>query len=99
MFIPKSYESISQTIKVIEVDDLGLEAGALGRCYFDQNLIKIQNNTKSFPLTKDQRLKTYYHEFVHMMFHAAQKPELRDDEALVDLVADLLYQHEKTKVK
>lgn len=99
MFIPKQFELLSQTIKVEEVENLGLEAGAIGRCYFDQNLIKIQKHNKAYPLPKDQRMKTYYHELAHMIMHSMQRHELRDDEAFIDMLGDLLWQHEKSKVK
>ena len=101
MFIPKQFELISQTIKVEEVENLVAENNAMGLTLLNQNKILLQKSTKAFPIPKDQQYKTFFHELSHCLVGAAQFHHLNDTEkeVFIDLLGDLLYQFEKTKVK
>ena len=97
MKLAKTFEIISQKIRVQYVDDLVMTHDALGQSRFAQNLILIQANTKTFKVTKESQEHTYYHEMAHFVLYYMGEMELCHNEKFVDLLGNILLQIDKTK--
>jgi len=95
--IPKSFELLSNTIKVKYSSKLQQEKGAIGQSNFAENQLVIQKDTPASPISSDCQYHTYWHEVVHFLFYSAGEPELCANEKLVDLLGNLLAQHERTR--
>ena len=95
--IPGSFELLGHTITVEWVEDLNWKSDARGEACYRENKIRIQRRTIDSPYSEDVILSTFYHELVHFIFLYAEKSELKDDEKLVNLVANLFMQFLKTR--
>jgi len=96
--IPKSFKIFAHTIKVKKVKKLKNEDGEvlLGEADLDNNTIKLLDNDKDFPVEDSQKERVFYHEFAHIMFDSIGRGDLSDNETLVDLVGNSIYQLIKT---
>lgn len=93
--IPATFKILGHTVNVVLRPDLADTHEALGLCHPDRLLIELQ---ASGPDTKPSvAMQTFLHEWVHMMFHMIGEPELYDNERVVDLAAQCLYQLLVTK--
>ncbi len=96
MVIPKSIELMGETIKIKFVDTLTKSDDAVGMAKFRENIIELQRDSKVYPRNNEQITKTFFHELTHWIFFKLKKKDLNDDEELVDSIADLLAQAQKT---
>ena len=96
MDIPKTFELMGQTINVRFVSELLQESDALGQACYRTGEIKILESSPAYIVTKEQQMQTFLHELMHWIFYKLNKDDLRKDEDLVDMVADLLMQTLKT---
>ena len=96
MKIPKTFELMGQTINVRFVSELLQESDALGQACYRTGEIRILESSPAYVVTREQQMQTFLHELMHWVFYKLNKDELRKDEDLVDMVADLLMQTLKT---
>lgn len=86
--VPAQFKLMGHTVKVElrkEMDD------ALGLCYPDKLLIAVQEPRQE-TIPQSVALQTFLHEWVHMAFWNIGEHELYDNERVVDLMAQCLYQ-------
>lgn len=93
--IPARFELLGSTITVKVRDDLYDEAECYGRWTPSKHLIELQEVGPD--VTKTFQLQTFWHEVMHAVFDNIGRPELSEDEALVDLVGQCIHQVLKTK--
>jgi hypothetical protein len=94
MLIPKSFQLAGITVNVVQEDNLVDTKKCIGEARYSKQEIAI--DTKSAPI--DLTIQSYYHELIHWFFYILGEDKLRNNEKLVDTLAHLLYQYEKTKV-
>lgn len=89
--IPTSFECMGFTfqVKKEKVDDTGDHSGAF---YGEEGFIKVDPSCR-----KDLMHQTFWHEYVHCALSTLGYEELNSDEQFVDLMAQCLYQLEKTR--
>jgi len=81
------------TIEVVLDDPEIHEDGCLGRACYEKQRIYI--DTKTLPM--ESTWQCFFHEQIHWQFQILGYPELQKDEELVDRLAHLMYQAEKTR--
>ena len=96
MTIPKTFELMGQTINVKFVSELLQESDTLGQACYRTGEIKILENSPAYKVTEEKQMRIFLHELMHWIFYKLKKDDLRNDEDLVDMVADLLMQTIKT---
>jgi len=96
MKIPKTFELMGETITVNFVNELLQEEDVLGQACYRTGEIRILTSSPAYKVTEEQQMQTFLHELMHWVFHKLKKDDLRKDEDLVDMVADLLMQTLKT---
>ena len=84
--IPKRFNILNHTIKVFL--DPTPDVGKVGDADFSTNVIRIFVSG----ISRDVILHTYFHEVIHFVLHYAGRPDLTEDEVLVDVVGGLLAQ-------
>ena len=84
--LPHFIEIFGHRIEV--VIDHTRDVGKFGDADFSMNLIRLFVSG----VCKDVILHTYWHEVVHFILHYAGRPDLTDDETLVDVLGGLLAQ-------
>ena len=89
---PTQFEMAGITFNVIKKPDL-VKLGLHGMARYDDNEIWVEEK----PLNEDHQGITFYHELFHILFNTVGREDLRNDEALVDLLGSLMWQFEKTK--
>lgn len=93
--IPTEFDLMSFTIKVVFDDTLSPLENNSGYCSLRELIIKLQPPDVSHP--KQMVKKAFYHELVHAILSTLERRDYSDDEILVDNMAQLLSQFEKTK--
>ena len=96
MKIPKKFELMGQTLNVRFVSELLQESDVLGQACYRTGEIKILESSPAYIVTKEKQMQIFLHELMHWIFYKLKKDDLRNDEDLVDMVADLLMQTIKT---
>ena len=98
--IPKSFPMGGQIIKVVIVKELFCDGQAiLGKFEAILNEIHLAKTVFGKVIVKSQVEQTYYHEYAHcLMFHCRQD-NLNENEELIDLMGEFLYQSLKKKSK
>lgn len=91
--VPKQFELAGFQYKVLFKPDLQ-KTGAHGATYYDSGEVWLDANL----VPEDLKGITFYHELFHAIFHTVGRDDLRNDEALVDLMGNLMWQFEKSKV-
>lgn len=96
--IPKSFKIFAHTIKIKKVKSLKDEnkEDLLGEADLINNIIKLVDNEKSFPMENSQKEQVFFHEFAHIMFDSIGRNDLSQDETLVDLVGNSIHQFLKS---
>jgi hypothetical protein len=94
--IPKKFKLMGHTINV-EFDNLLFKDQMQGEARYRLNKIVLQPPTIENPYDKTIILSTFYHELMHFIFQYLSEYELRDNEKLVNNIADLLTQYTLTK--
>ena len=89
---PKEFKIFGQTIKIKYKDTLVQESDQVGQAGFRTNEIILQRNGKNIFRPIEQMQQTYLHEVMHMIFNQIGECELRDNEKVVDLIANALHQ-------
>lgn len=89
--IPKSFTMGGQTVKVYVKKDINSE-GDVGLCKFLHNEIYVQTHDKGKPMAKEKIEQTFWHEYAHYLLHQCRKDDLSENEELVDLMGEMLYQ-------
>jgi predicted SprT family Zn-dependent metalloprotease len=92
MKIPKYFELMGTKIEVVEDADIMQNDDAGGMAVYRLDKIKIAPSTPAYFMSQDQREHVFLHELVHWIFYKLNKEDLRKDEDLVDMIADLLHQ-------
>ncbi len=95
MKIPKQYEVMGQTIKIRQLVNLTDDCGATGLCKFMKGVIDVQKKTSQF--SDDYIDITLKHEIVHSWFSSLGYVDLNSNEKLVDELASVWHQYEKTR--
>ncbi len=95
MKIPKQYQVMGQTVEIKITDDLSNDQGATGICKFMRGVIEIQKKTPAF--STDYISITLKHEIVHSWLSSLGYVELNANEKLVDELASVWHQYEKTR--
>lgn len=90
--IPSKFKLGAQTINVIYDKSLIHADGALGMTEYQQNLIQLAPSTKEFPIAQEKLELVFWHEVVHWIFSSIGQEELRQDETIVEQVADRIMQ-------
>ncbi len=91
--IPKSFQILGNTIKVKITEDV--DDHSVGNYSGDTHQISILPVGKK--MSSDNQAVTFWHEVVHCIFQTMSYDEYDKDEALVDRIAQCLYQIDKTK--
>lgn len=97
MEVPCNFELMGQTITVQFDDKLADKHDIVGMASFRRNEIILQPENTGISRNADQIYKTFYHELMHQIFKILNEHDLANNEKLIDCVAGLLYQYEKTK--
>jgi hypothetical protein len=90
--IPKQIELMGHVIKIVWVDTLVHEQDALGLADYRNHQIKLQKNTKAYPIPDTVIYQAYLHEVLHFICGFLKLEELQHDEKTIDSIAGLLYQ-------
>lgn len=94
---PIKFELMNETVKVRFNDKLMHKDSSLGTANYRRQKIILQSSCASYPQSNEQLTKSFYHELIHYIFYTLNEDELRDNEKLVDNMAGLFAQFEKTK--
>jgi ABC-type siderophore export system fused ATPase/permease subunit len=93
--IPSEFELAGTTYKVIYKEGLA-KSGSLGQTHPNSGEIWLDSSL----VPEDIKQATFYHELFHALFSTAGRYDLYQDEGLVDLLGNLLWQYLKTsKIK
>lgn len=92
--IPQRFDLAGLTIEVVREDGLVASKKIIGEARYSRQQIAIDTNAAPEDLT----VQSYYHEVVHWLFYILGEDKMRNDEKLVDTLAHLIYQYEKSKV-
>lgn len=92
MKIPKTFELMGTKIEVVEDVDIMQNDDANGMAVYRLDKIKIAPSTPVYCMTQDKKEHVFLHELMHWIFYKLNKEDLRKDENLVDMIADLLHQ-------
>lgn len=84
--LPVRFQLLGHTIEVV-IENVS-DVGKVGDSDFDLDLIRL------FPTgcCRDVVLHTYWHEVTHFLLHYSGRPDLSEDEVLVDTLGGLLAQ-------
>jgi len=93
MKIPKRFKLFGETINIIISNELESRRDRLGEAHFKYNEIIISDNKKMPKAIMDI---TFWHEFVHIALNRMKRDELEDDEAFVNILAQLIHQAVET---
>lgn len=91
--IPSQFKIGSQTIKVLFKRTLFKKTKFWGWYHPNNNTIDVQVSTKDCPLSKEVIKHNYHHELAHCIFEKAGRPDLYEDETLVDNIGAILKQY------
>lgn len=91
LLIPKSFDLAGATWTVSQKEGLR-KSGYLGQTQPGEHEIWIEKTSVS----EDLKGITFYHELFHAIFHTLGKTDLYQDEALVDMMGNLMWQFIKT---
>lgn len=94
--IPEKFDIFGQTFKVVLDDELYETTGNMGECNNHTGIIKLQTDVSGYRLSGDEIKETYLHEVIHAIFSKIGFKSLCNDENLVELFANALYQVLKT---
>jgi hypothetical protein len=89
--VPSSFKLLNHQVRVKENAALNTNDLA-GMAEYDANVIHLATGHMDSVTSH-----TFHHELVHFLFYYAGRPDLAQDEALVDIVGGLLAQYEATK--
>lgn len=89
--VPKEFHIFGQKIKIEYTDTLSSTEELYGYYKGGELLIKVKKD-----LTYDLKMQTVWHEIVHCVFDHVGLRKLSEDETIVDLVGQALYQVTKT---
>lgn len=93
MIIPEKFKLFGNTISVVFEEEEFKNTSSIGLANFRQQKITLHPpSIGDHPITDAMVCTTYLHECLHMIFDALGYFEARDDENLVELTAQLLYQ-------
>ena len=90
--IPKRFWMFAEQYDIVKVPDLVFKDNDNGQARFRENVIKLQDEVKGWPRSKEQQEQTFFHELVHLAVSMTNKPKLSEDEVFVDSMASLLHQ-------
>ena len=91
--IPKSFQLMGHTIKVKITEDLPEHCDGCWKTKAQEiHILPIGNY-----MTASNQEETFWHEVMHVIFEVTSYTEHYEDEALVDRIAQCLYQIDKTK--
>ena len=94
--IPKKFELIHKTIKVVYDKKIIDNNDAVGLADYRQNEIILHQNGDNVKRPEEDCICTFFHEVFHLTFNAIGEKELRDNEKLVDNLASTFTQIFKT---
>ena len=98
--IPESFELFGRTYKVIFDDEKCRRAEAYGLADYTKGVIYLQKinayGDENVNLDPDLIYQTFIHEKIHLMLECLNKDDLSNDEELIDSLAGLFHQAEKT---
>lgn len=89
--IPKEFQLAGYTYKVLIKPDIQT-VGAHGMTRYDPGEIWLDSKLEP----EDLKAVTFYHELFHAMFNTIGREDLKNDEAIVDLLGNLMWQYHKT---
>jgi hypothetical protein len=89
---PKQFNIFGHTIKIRYSDILLQKSDNVGETFYRTNEIVLQKNSRSVIRPDTQIQQTYLHEVMHIIFNEIGEGELRNNEKLVDLIANALHQ-------
>ena len=93
--IPKTFELMGLTWKVIYQDDLLETKKEYGNCCSDTSTITLQS-LKSKRITREVQYATFHHELVHAYLFSLHYLELAINEGVVDRLGQIRVQFEKS---
>ena len=83
---------MGSTITVAYDPSIMQENDLRGSAVFRMNQIRIAPDSPCYKMTTEYQERTFIHELLHFIFEKLKRNDLRDDEKLIDTMADLLYQ-------
>jgi hypothetical protein len=89
--IPKSFKMGGHTVKVELLKDIEIP-GAVGICYYNRNLIRVQTHEGQVPMPVSKVEQIYWHEFSHYLLDHCKFEDLSMNEHLVDLMGECMQQ-------
>ncbi len=95
--IPKTFQLLGHTIRVVVRDDLWEMAEAHGRWIKHKHLIELQRPNAQNGMTNSFLVQTFWHEVMHAILDNIGKENLSDDEQFVDQMGQIVHQVLKTK--
>lgn len=95
--IPKQFDLLGHTVRVVIRDDLWDTCEAHGRWIPHKHLIELQKPTEQNGMTQSFLLQTFWHEAAHAILDNIGQGDLSNDERLVDLIGQCVHQVLKTK--
>lgn len=94
--IPRRFMLMGEIIEVEYTDDLIYKSDDVGHARYRENKIILQRNTETHPIPRAQIEHNFYHELMHFVFEKLNRSEMRSDEMLVDQIAGMLHQAQRT---
>lgn len=97
IIIPQQYEAFGTTINVITSPVLAYRNGTNGEERTQDHTIEIQSSEAAYPVPSSEVELTFFHEYFHKILSLAGYPKLSNNEDLVQRLAQLHHQYEKSK--
>lgn len=98
MLIPKSFNLFGHTITVEYQSDLYFESDSLGRTDYRTYRIILQPSLETYPISQELQEQIFVHEVLHWIFFFLGENNLRENENLIDLIANMLVQVDRSSI-
>jgi len=98
LLIPKSFKLFGHTITVEYQSDLYFTSDCLGRTDYRTYKIILQPSLNTYPISQELQEQIFMHEVLHWIFFFLGEDNLRDNENLIDLIANMLVQVDKSSI-
>lgn len=90
--IPKSFECMGCTIKVIYDNKYCDDNGVLGEAHPNTNTIYLSDKDDGIPIPAERQIQIFLHECVHIWMSALGYDDLYGDEKFTDQLSGLINQ-------
>ena len=90
--IPKQIQIAGKVIDVVFDEKLTFNESAAGMADYSNERLVIRPDTPDYPVSMQSIQSTFWHEVLHWCFHIAGEFEARNDEKLINVTSEFLYQ-------